>query len=121
MGGWISLLLARAVPEKVAGLVTIAAAPDFTEDLLTGDLSAAQRAEIESQGRTVIPSEYEDDYIITRDLLREGRKLFAGTAIADAGAEIGLDGSEAVFTAAAAGEPKAAAIKVHPRILFEFS
>ncbi|CAN0569527.1 unnamed protein product, partial [Ectocarpus sp. 12 AP-2014] len=32
MGGWISLLLARQMPEKIAGLVTIAAAPDFTED-----------------------------------------------------------------------------------------
>ena len=33
MGGWISLLIARANPERVAGLVTIAAAPDFTETM----------------------------------------------------------------------------------------
>ena len=32
MGGWISLLVAREIPERIAGLVTIAAAPDFTED-----------------------------------------------------------------------------------------
>ena len=32
MGGWIALLLARAVPQRIAGLVGIAAAPDFTED-----------------------------------------------------------------------------------------
>jgi len=32
MGGWISLLLAREMPERIASLVTIAAAPDFTED-----------------------------------------------------------------------------------------
>jgi pimeloyl-ACP methyl ester carboxylesterase len=75
MGGWIMLLTALARPERVAALIGIAAAPDFTEDLLTGDLSPAQRAEIENQGRTLIPSEYEDDHIITRELLVEGKKL----------------------------------------------
>ena len=69
------LLTALARPERVAALIGIAAAPDFTEDLLTGDLSPAQRAEIENQGRTLIPSEYEDDHIITRELLVEGKKL----------------------------------------------
>ena len=43
MGGWISLLLARAHPEKVAGLVTIAAAPDFTEDSMWASFSVAHR------------------------------------------------------------------------------
>ena len=33
MGGWISLVLAKRMPERIAGLVTIAAAPDFTERL----------------------------------------------------------------------------------------
>ncbi len=32
MGGWIALLLARALPARFAGFVGIAAAPDFTED-----------------------------------------------------------------------------------------
>jgi pimeloyl-ACP methyl ester carboxylesterase len=45
MGGWISLLLAKRMPEKLAGLVTIAAAPDFTEDGMwgAGPRSSARR------------------------------------------------------------------------------
>ena len=38
MGGWIVLLLALARPERVAGLVGVAAAPDFTEDLIWSTL-----------------------------------------------------------------------------------
>ncbi|MAF47749.1 MAG: alpha/beta hydrolase [Rhodospirillales bacterium] len=74
MGGWIMLLTALARPERVAALIGIAAAPDFTEDILPGELTGAQLAEIETNGRIVIPSEYEDDYIITKALLTEGRK-----------------------------------------------
>jgi pimeloyl-ACP methyl ester carboxylesterase len=45
MGGWISLLMAKRMPEKLAGLVTIAAAPDFTEDGMwdAGPRSSARR------------------------------------------------------------------------------
>ena len=43
MGGWIALLLARACPERVAGLVTVAAAPDFTEDAIWAGFDAAAR------------------------------------------------------------------------------
>ena len=42
MGGWIALLLARRLPERVAALVGIAAAPDFTERMFRG-FSEAQR------------------------------------------------------------------------------
>jgi pimeloyl-ACP methyl ester carboxylesterase len=72
MGGWISLLIAREMPEKVAGLVTIAAAPDFTEDSMWGGFSQAQKAELQA-GQVALPSEYGEPYIITRRLIEEGR------------------------------------------------
>ncbi len=74
MGGWISLLVARAMPEKVAGLVTIAAAPDFTEDSMWAGFDADQRRALEAEGQVALPSDYSDDpYIITRRLIEEGR------------------------------------------------
>ncbi|HCP80597.1 MAG TPA: alpha/beta hydrolase [Octadecabacter sp.] len=74
MGGWISLLVARAMPERVVGLVGIAAAPDFTEDGFWAGFDAAQRAELEREGRVALPSEYGDPYIITKRLIEEGRE-----------------------------------------------
>ena len=74
MGGWISLLIARAMPERVAGLVTVAAAPDFTEDSMWAGFSDAQKAEIEEGGQIELPSDYSDEpYIITRRLIEDGR------------------------------------------------
>ena len=73
MGGWISLLVARTMPEMVAGLVTIAAAPDFTEDSMWAGFSDAQRAELAANGQVALPSEYGDPYIITQRLIEEGR------------------------------------------------
>ncbi|WP_306152370.1 alpha/beta fold hydrolase [Roseovarius sp. MMSF_3281] len=74
MGGWISLLCARAVPARVAGLITIAAAPDFTEDSMWAGFDAAQRAEMEAQGQVALPSDYGEPYIITKRLIEEGRE-----------------------------------------------
>mgnify|MGYP003673710559 FL=1 len=73
MGGWISLLLAREMPEKVAGLVTIAAAPDFTEDSMWAGFDADQRAALERDGKIALPSDYGDPYTITRRLIKDGR------------------------------------------------
>ncbi len=74
MGGWIALLMAREHPESVAGLVTIAAAPDFTEDMQAG-FDEAQRRALERDGRVALPSDYSDEpYIITRRLIEEGRQ-----------------------------------------------
>ncbi|WP_333713999.1 alpha/beta fold hydrolase [Yoonia sp.] len=72
MGGWISLLVARAMPEKVAGLMTIAAAPDFTEDSMWAGFTKAQKAELMA-GQVALPSDYGEPYIITRRLIEEGR------------------------------------------------
>ena len=73
MGGWISLQVARAMSERVAGLVTIAAAPDFTEDSMWAGFSDAQKAELDSAGQVALPSEYGEPYIITKKLIAEGR------------------------------------------------
>jgi pimeloyl-ACP methyl ester carboxylesterase len=74
MGGWIALLMAREHPEKVAGLVTVAAAPDFTEDGMWGDFSEDQRRALMEEGQVALPSDYSDEpYLITRRLIEEGR------------------------------------------------
>ncbi len=74
MGGWICLLLARTLPERVAGLVTVAAAPDFTERGYWAGFPEAERAALLEQGRVELPSEYGDaPYVITRRLIEDGR------------------------------------------------
>ena len=75
MGGWIALLLARRMPERVAGLVGIAAAPDFTEDSMWAGFDDAQRRVLAEAGRIDLPSEYSDDpYPITARLIEDGRR-----------------------------------------------
>lgn len=73
MGGWISLLMVKRMPEKVAGLVTIAAAPDFTEDGYWASFDADQRLALNAEGRVAVPSEYGEPYIITKRLIEDGR------------------------------------------------
>ncbi|WP_424965911.1 alpha/beta fold hydrolase [Dinoroseobacter sp. S375] len=75
MGGWISLRMARALPERVVGLVTVAAAPDFTEDEWWEGMSEAEKAQMDRDGFIARPSDYEDsDYIITRKFIEDGRQ-----------------------------------------------
>jgi pimeloyl-ACP methyl ester carboxylesterase len=74
MGGWIALLLARARPQRVKALVGIAAAPDFTEDLMWGEMPPATRAELMDKGVIHQPSQYgEEPYTITKKLIEDGR------------------------------------------------
>ena len=73
MGGWISLLVARAMPDRIAGLVTIAAAPDFTEDSMWAGFDADQKAQLAAEGQVALPSDYGDPYIITNRLIEDGR------------------------------------------------
>ncbi|HMN50926.1 MAG TPA: alpha/beta hydrolase [Xanthobacteraceae bacterium] len=83
MGGWMALLLARALAKdpslakdaKLAGLVLIAPAPDFTEELMWKQLSDEIRKQIESTGQWERPSVYGDPpYAITKKLIEDGRK-----------------------------------------------
>lgn len=75
MGGWISLLVARAMPDRVAGLVGIAAAPDFTRRMWD-EFSPKEQAEIMEQGQTLRPSDYGEPYTITRRLIEDGKRHF---------------------------------------------
>jgi pimeloyl-ACP methyl ester carboxylesterase len=74
MGGWLSLLAAKRLGERVAGWIGIAAAPDFTEKLLLANLSPQDRATLERDGRLVRLSQYSPEpTILTRKLIEEGR------------------------------------------------
>jgi pimeloyl-ACP methyl ester carboxylesterase len=75
MGGWISLLVARAMGERIAGLVGIAAAPDFTADDMWARLDDAQRRVLKETGQVALASEYSDEpYIITKRLIEDGAR-----------------------------------------------
>jgi len=74
MGGWIACLFARAHPERVAGLVGIAAAPDFTEDSFWAGFTEAERDTLMREGRVLVPSDYEAPYAVTRRLIEDGRE-----------------------------------------------
>jgi len=74
MGGWIALLLAKQMPQQIGGLVTIAAAPDFTEDLIWAGFSDDQKHELTTTGAVQMPSDYDAPYTITRHLIEDGRK-----------------------------------------------
>ena len=74
MGGWIALLLAQACPDRVAGLLGIAAAPDFTEDLMWNGFSAHEKAILMQTGMLEQSSDYSDTPCrITRSLIEDGR------------------------------------------------
>ena len=73
MGGWISLLMAKRMPERMAGLVTIAGAPDFTEDGMWAEFSEEQRRQLMEDGQVALPSEYGEPMIITRRMIEDGR------------------------------------------------
>ena len=84
MGGWIALLVARAMPERVAGLIGVAAAPDFTEDLMWAGFSADEQARLRTVGRLETPSDYSSaPYVITRHLIEEGRQRLVLRAALD--------------------------------------
>src|ERR1700732_5297991 len=88
MGGWMALLLAREMARRpgsrasLAGLLLIAPAPDFTEELIWKGFSPEVRHEIETKGVWLRPSPYGEPYPITRSLIEEGRNhLLLGGAI----------------------------------------
>ena len=81
MGGWLALLMVRALrarpqapPASVIGLVLVAPAVDFTEELMWKRFTPAIRQELEERGVWSRPSEYSSEpYLVTRQLIEEGR------------------------------------------------
>jgi pimeloyl-ACP methyl ester carboxylesterase len=75
MGGWIMLLAALARPSRVHALVGIAAAPDFTEDLVWPRLDPAQQRELHDTGVVTLPSEYDlAGYAYRLGLFEDGKR-----------------------------------------------
>ena len=85
MGGWMALLLARALaqgaangeaaPARPCGMVLVAPAPDFTEVLMWQRFTPEIRRQIEERGSWTVPSEYSDEpYLVTRRLIEDGRR-----------------------------------------------
>jgi pimeloyl-ACP methyl ester carboxylesterase len=93
MGGWLALLMVRALrqrpppfrppqagehkegaPPSVAGMVLVAPAVDFTEELMWKRFTPAIKRELEEKGVWERPSEYSSEpYLVTRQLIEEGR------------------------------------------------
>jgi len=82
MGGWLALLLVRALrqrreagPASAAGLVLIAPAIDFTEELMWKRFTPEIKRELETKGVWARPSQYSPEpYLVTRQLIEEGRQ-----------------------------------------------
>lgn len=94
MGGWIALrmvqeLKARGEGDRVAGLLLIAPAPDFTLELMEPELTEAQRAALERDGYYEEPTPYgPDPNVFTRALFEDGRKNRVLDGLIETGAPV---------------------------------
>jgi pimeloyl-ACP methyl ester carboxylesterase len=84
MGGWLALLAALARPQRVAALVLVAPAVDFTQSLMWETFDEDAKRQILKTGEWLRPSAYDPEpYPITRGLIEDGRKhLLLGKRIA---------------------------------------
>lgn len=95
MGGWMALLVARAMAAQktgsratLKGLVLIAPAPDFTEDLMWQRFTPEIRDEMERNGVWYCPSDYGDPYPITKRFIEEGRNHLLLDGMLDIGCPV---------------------------------
>jgi len=99
MGGWLALLMTRELKRRIAaqqplnaeiaGLVLIAPAVDFTDELMWKRFPPEVQREIEDKGEWQQPSEYSPEpYIITRKLIEDGRKHLLLGGLIDTGCPI---------------------------------
>jgi pimeloyl-ACP methyl ester carboxylesterase len=80
MGGWIALLVAMARPGRMAALLGIAAAPDFTQRLMWDAMSPSERTTLERDGVLYVPSQYGEPTPITLKLIQDGAEHLVLTA-----------------------------------------
>ncbi|MCY4300534.1 MAG: alpha/beta hydrolase [Aestuariivita sp.] len=73
MGGWQALLLGRNRPKRMQGLVTIAAAPDFSEDSYWANFSEHEKTQLVLEGQVRVESDYAEPYIISERFIEDGR------------------------------------------------
>jgi pimeloyl-ACP methyl ester carboxylesterase len=73
MGGWIAMLLAHRRPERIAGLLLIAPAADFTEALMWQRMPEDVRRQVVETGSWLYEPENDEPYPITRGLIEDGR------------------------------------------------
>lgn len=94
MGGWMALLLARALKhagqsDRLKAMVLIAPAPDFTEKLMWPAFSEEIRQEIMDKGQWVRPSAYDPvGYPITRALIEDGRQNLLLDGVVETGCPV---------------------------------
>ena len=75
MGAWVMLLAALARPERIHALIGLAAAPDFTEELVWNAYTPHEQETLMREGKIVEPSPYgERPYVFTRALIEDGRR-----------------------------------------------
>ena len=75
MGGWIMMLTALARPQRIAGLIGIAAAPDFTNEMIDKTLTSTQREQLKRDGIVDLVSPYDDKPMhIGQHLIADGNR-----------------------------------------------
>ncbi len=74
MGGWLALLLALNKPERIKGLILLAPAPDFSEDIYNNEFGEEERRHLDQKGMIYRASSYGDPYPLTKQLFEDGKK-----------------------------------------------
>ncbi|MGQ7844068.1 alpha/beta fold hydrolase [Granulosicoccus sp. 3-233] len=75
MGGWLATLAALRRPDKVTGLLLLAAAPDFLQELIAPRLGPAENWELQQDKVVLLENAYDEPHPITQALLDSGRDL----------------------------------------------
>lgn len=75
MGGWIATLAALRRRDKVQGLLLLAAAPDFLQELITPGLDKTAQWDLQQSQTIMLETQHDQAYPITQSLLDSGKEL----------------------------------------------